>query len=261
MIYQRVSECDIGYWGMTCKNTCNRACPDCDHRTGCCKTTISDDPVALVGLTFCAYAKTPPQISEPRNSTEHRDDDEEYRTTRSQMKISSTVTHEPALLESTETEMKIQANLTRTAVETQNALVAKNQSVIENIAVEKTTLSPSSSSLPLSSTPPTSSKRLQKDGTGFVSTVTKVEVMVYKYDELVKKLICISAMTVLAIAMVFIIMFVMFLNCYGVAKVDDRTQNRQSMPATLNKFNGKLTSVNNIYVTLYFCIKPNYYNG
>jgi len=57
------------------------------------------------------------------------------------------------------------------------------------------------------------------DSNEFVRTVTKMEVTVYKYDELVKKLVWISAMTVVAIALVFVIMFVVFFNCYGVPKV------------------------------------------
>lgn len=70
--------------------------------------------------------------------------------------------------------------------------------------------------------------KTRKNGGGFVGTVTTMRVTVYKYDELVTKLIWISVMTVVAIAMVFIIMFVVFFNCYGVSKLDDgRTQNRR----------------------------------
>lgn len=222
---------------MNCKNTCHKACADCDHRTGCCKTPISDNRVIEAELTLCTTSKTTTPIPIPLNDSEHKEQGENDHTARSRKQISQTVTHEPRVLESIETKIKIQPILTRTPVETQNpvALVSKHQSITEDIMVEETTLSSSSS-------PPPPSNRLQKDG--FVGTVTKVEVMVYKYDELVKKLIWISAMTVISIAIVFIIMFVMFLKCYGVSKVDDRIKNQQSMSA--RKFNGKLITVKNI---------------
>lgn len=231
---------------MNCKNTCHKACADCDHRTGCCKTPISDNRVVEAELTLCTTSKITPQIPVSLNGTEQKEHGENDHTARSRKQISQTVTHEPIILESTETKMKTQPNLTRTLVETQNpvALVSKHQPITEeNIVVEETTFSSSSS-------PPPSSNRLQKDG--FVGTVTKVEVMVYKYDELVKKLIWISAMTVIAIAIVFIIMFVMFLKCYGMSKVDDRIKNQQSMSASVNKFNGKFITVKIFVFNLFF---------
>lgn len=71
----------------------------------------------------------------------------------------------------------------------------------------------------------------RENGTPFVRTVTTMEVKVYNYDDLVKKLIWISAMTVAAIAMVFTIMFVVFFNCYSVSRASDRTKNGR--PSTL----------------------------
>jgi len=63
-------------------------------------------------------------------------------------------------------------------------------------------------------------RRGDDDGGEFARTVrTKMEATVYKYDELVKRLVWISSMTVAAIAMVFVIAFVVFFNRYGVPKV------------------------------------------
>lgn len=235
---------------MNCKNTCNKACADCDHRTGCCKTPISDNRVVEAELTLCTTSEITTPILIPINGTEHKEHVENYYTTRSRKQIAQNVTHEPMVLEPTDAKMKIQPNSNKSFVETQNpvTLVSKYQSITEDIVVEETTLSSSSSPSPLP-------KRLQKDG--FVGTVTKVEVMVYKYDELVKKLIWISAMTVIGIAIVFIIMFVLFLKCYGMSKVNDRIKNQQSISATVNKFNGKLMCLKDFFFSLLF-YEPNF---
>jgi len=53
------------------------------------------------------------------------------------------------------------------------------------------------------------------------ATWTPLEATALKYDELVMKLVWIFAMTVVAIAMVFVIMFVVFFNCYGATKPEN----------------------------------------
>jgi hypothetical protein len=65
----------------------------------------------------------------------------------------------------------------------------------------------------------------------------KVDVMIY--DQLVKKLIWISAMTVVAIAMVFVIMFVVFINFYGANKRANVARDRRRPTSLdLHKING-----------------------
>lgn len=91
--------------------------------------------------------------------------------------------------------------------------------------------------------------RTRTDSDGFVGTVTTMQVTVYKYDELVTKLIWISVMTVVSIAMVFVIMFVVFFNCYGVSKLEDcRTQNRRL--TSIVKNDGKNYNSNSMCVFL-----------
>lgn len=94
-----------------------------------------------------------------------------------------------------------------------------------------------------------------KDGVnGFISTVTTMyEVTVYKYDELVKKLIWISVMTVIAIAMVFVIMFVVFFNCYGVSKVENRTRPTSTSASKVygNNNNSKMAILQFTHFTKY----------
>jgi len=52
-------------------------------------------------------------------------------------------------------------------------------------------------------------------------TWTPLEATALKYDELVTRLVWIFAMTLVAIAMVFVIMFVVFFNCYGASKPEN----------------------------------------
>jgi len=53
------------------------------------------------------------------------------------------------------------------------------------------------------------------------ATWTPLQATALKYDELVMKLVWIFAMTVVAIAMVFVIMFVAFFKCYGASKPEN----------------------------------------
>lgn len=79
--------------------------------------------------------------------------------------------------------------------------------------------------------PPPSPTKRRENGGSFVQTVTTMEVKVYKYDdELMKKLIWISAMTVVGIAMVFVVMFVVFFNC--ASRAPDGAKRQRPQPTT-----------------------------
>lgn len=183
-----VPECDVGRWGPGCRAACDRACPDCDHRTGCCKTPadVDDRP----GLTLCAASTAARQTPDAARDDGEADGPPGARFAGAQTpRTAADATWEPA-------------------------------------SAVMTAAGPNDGNAP--------AKRRDDDNGGeFVRTVTKMEVTVYKYDELVKKLVWISSMTVVAIAMVFVIMFVVFFNCYGVSKVP------AAVPAASDKTHGE----------------------
>lgn len=192
--------------------SCHPACSDCDHRTGCCKKRV-----AIEGLTYCRTTAGPIVTIAARQTSRDGDDDETNWSPRFGPRQPVAVTGETKVVSHTVTE-----------VETQEPLLSVT--TVDQSQPGETNDSMSSSSPP---------KRRKDGGGGFVRSVTKLEVTVYKYDELIKKLIWISAMTVIAIAMVFIIMFVVFFNCYGVSKPSDRNENLPQTQLTSNKYHGK----------------------
>lgn len=215
----RVSECDFGYWGLGCKNTCDEACSDCDHRTGCCKVpAVIGDNAAAAGLTFCVTG-TPYAATAARQTSDAVYSNDTGRATERDGELDSLRVVRFGVQSSQTTETQEPVTVLTTVTE------------VEGETPTTTTVGTVSAS--------TSAPKKRKDSGGFVRTVTKMEVTVFKYDELVKKLVWISAMTVVAIAMVFVIMFVVFFNYYGVSKVTDTTaENRRPASTAGNKIHG-----------------------
>lgn len=212
-----ISGCDVGHWGQGCESACHEACSDCDHRTGCCnsaKVVHERMTAAVRGLTFCA-ADTVATTGEPGDGSRVK---QWFRTRGSQTTpLRDTSTTEPAAAV---------RNYSSTATAVQARKPAPTEGPDAGGAATEIT-----SSLSLS-------KKRDSGGTFVHQTVTTMEVKVYNYDELVKKLVWISSMTVIAIAMVFVVMFVVFFNCSNVSGVPERTKAQRSTPSTTNKVHG-----------------------
>lgn len=128
----------------------------------------------------------------------------------------------------------LSSNVRTVRQESRNAPMVEAPASVPPTVEAVTAVTPSSPPpLPAASTP------TREDVGGFYkTTVTNVQVTMYKYDELVKKLLWISAMTVVAIAMVFVIMFVVFFNCYGTPKTPQ--QRPTAMAAASDKIHGNV---------------------
>ncbi|VVC28816.1 EMI domain [Cinara cedri] len=204
--------CDVGHWGAGCKNVCHRACSDCDHRTGCCYTAISGGRTPIVGLKFCV--KKPAEIVSIPTGRHEPGKTESKGNSWVQKPVIEQVTLQ-VKLNSTETTTQGPPKMPETRF---TEMSAEGILVVEEPAVTS-----------IQQTPKT-----RTDSDGFVGTVTTMQVTVYKYDELVTKLIWISVMTVVSIAMVFVTMFVIFFNCYGVSKLDHhKSRNQRNLTSIL----------------------------
>lgn len=157
-----ISGCNVGLWGVDCKNDCHEACADCDLSTGCCNILKNNsEPMTTDGLKLC--------ITNPIAIPE---------TTLANVQTSTTV-----------------------KVKTQKLVYKSNH----------------------------------KDHTDKVSE--------NNYDELIKKLILITIMAVISIAMVFIIIFVVFFKYYGISKNNKGIRNRWSKLTTSDNIYGKLIKI------------------
>lgn len=217
----RFSGCDVGYWGIGCKNVCHKACSDCDHRTGCCYTVIVGARTPVAGLKFCATR--PVAMASVRTARDDGVDTAEDPPDAMRSHSRSSRTQAPVIGHAT---LQVKSNTSEGTQGSPAIPEAKftEMSTEDYMVVDEPEVT-------LAQQPPKT-----RNGSSFVGTVTTMQVTVYKYDELVTKLIWISVMTVVAIAMVFVIMFVVFFNCYGVSKLDDcRTQNRRMTSIVKNE--------------------------
>lgn len=212
----RVSECDIGRWGLNCTNACDKACPDCDHRTGCCKTSGT-------GLSiFCGIGTgrlparqtvavaieegdgsngTVRKTNDGRNDTTRKTDDGRNGAVRK--------TDEEVADRSNSARFRMLSTTIRlqTATWEPTAVDEENGTNIESGTVD--------------GGKPAVAANPRNRSAATESTWTPLEATALKYDELVMKLVWIFSMTVVAIAMVFVIMFVVFFNCYGTSKPEN----------------------------------------
>ncbi|XP_060847743.1 uncharacterized protein LOC132927259 [Rhopalosiphum padi] len=181
--------CDVGRWGLGCANYCDKTCPDCDHRTGCCKT-------AATGSIFCGggsgTGRLPVRQTAAvggRNGTVRKTDEPTPAVDRS------------ARFRMLSTTIRLQ-----TATWEPAAVDEANGTMIESGTVDAGTRKPAAV---------TSAAQNRSAAAAAETAWTPLEATALKYDELVTRLIWIFAMTLVAIAMVFVIMFVVFFNCYG----------------------------------------------
>lgn len=211
----RVSACEVGRWGLGCANSCDKSCPNCDHRTGCCKTA------ATGSSNFCggggdgggggsigSAGRQTAAASGVRNGTARKIDDAavvsavadslaRFRKLSTTIRL-QTATWEPEGNEANETTRTTEVTSTRKPATTQNRSAAVD------------------------------------------TAWTPLEATALKYDELVTRLIWIFAMTLVAIAMVFVIMFVVFFKCYGTTASKPQTDDRPARNPWPEQSTGKV---------------------
>ncbi|XP_022172722.1 uncharacterized protein LOC111035420 [Myzus persicae] len=182
--------CDIGRWGLNCANVCDKACPDCDHRTGCCKTAATGLSIFCGGGTGRLPARQTVAVGSSNGTVRKTNDG---RNCTSERKTDEVVA---AVDRSSSTRFRMLSTTIRlqTATWEPTAVDEVNETKIESTAGKQ----------PATET-----------------TFTPLEATALKYDELVTRLVWIFAMTVVAIAMLFVIMFVVFFNCYGASKSEN----------------------------------------
>ncbi|XP_025198209.1 multiple epidermal growth factor-like domains protein 11 [Melanaphis sacchari] len=194
-------KCDVGRWGLDCANSCDKGCPDCDHRAGCCKTAAGGSSIFCGGGGGSGGTgdrlpgrKTVSAAADGRNGTVRKTDEPAPAVDRSGRfrMLSTTIrlqtaTWEPAAVDEA-------TNDTRTGRGAVDAAAAEARKPAETAAEAKAAAAKNRSAEP---------------------AWTPLEATALKYDELVTRLIWIFAMTLVAIALVFVIMFVVFFNCFG----------------------------------------------
>lgn len=207
--------CEVGRWGLGCANSCDKSCPNCDHRTGCCKTA------ATGSSNFCggggdgggggsigSAGRQTAAASGVRNGTARKIDDAavvsavadslaRFRKLSTTIRL-QTATWEPEGNEANETTRTTEVTSTRKPATTQNRSAAVD------------------------------------------TAWTPLEATALKYDELVTRLIWIFAMTLVAIAMVFVIMFVVFFKCYGTTASKPQTDDRPARNPWPEQSTGKV---------------------
>lgn len=215
----RVSACEVGRWGLGCANSCDISCPNCDHQTGCCKTTATGSSIfcggggggtigGAGGQTAAVSGGQTAAVSGAHNGTVRKIDDAavlsavadglaRFRILSTTIRL-QTATWEPEGNEANETTRTTEVTSTRKPATTQNRSAAAD------------------------------------------TAWTPLEATALKYDELVTRLIWIFAMTLVAIAMVFVIMFVVFFKCYGTAASKPQTDARPSRNPWPERSTGKV---------------------
>lgn len=184
--------------------------------------------MTISGLTFCDTSSKSIESQQANDDVEHIVNDEIMELSRMMPSLSQNARTVTTTKTNIETFTVLKSETQKPKSTTENTIIDVTDGQSETSTPERVTSETTSSA-----SPPTK----RKDGVnGFIGTVTTMQVTVYKYDELVKKLIWISVMTVIAIAMVFAIMFVVFFNCYGASKVENRT--RPTTTTTTDKVYG-----------------------
>lgn len=205
-----VSACEVGRWGVGCANTCDKSCPNCDHRTGCCKTAATGSSIFCGGGggSIGGAGHQTAVASGARNDTSRKIDDAvmasavadslaRFRILSTTIRL-QTATWEPAGNEANETTRTTEVTSTRKPATTQNRSAAAD------------------------------------------TAWTPLEATALKYDELVTRLIWIFAMTLVAIAMVFVVMFVVFFKCYGTTASKPQTDARPTRNPWPERSTGKV---------------------
>lgn len=189
-IYVVIAGCYVGYWGDGCENACQETCADaCDHRTGRCVTRTTATATETLTTTTATTTPTTDRLAK------------------------ATLPPPPS-----PTRKAMAAQARRPSV----VVVVGGTDGVRAMRLESQNAETTGPSTQMATTAVTTSLPPGK-------MVSTVDVTVYKFDELIKKLIWISAMTVVAIAMVFVIMFVVFFNCYGAPKTPhDRNRSTAS---------------------------------
>lgn len=220
-------KCDIGRWGLNCANACDKACPDCDHRTGCCKTAGSGLSIFCGGGTGRLPSRqtvtvavggggggngTVRKADDGRNDTVRKTNDDrngaERKADDGRNCTSERKTDEVVADRSSSAQFRMLSTTIRLQTATWEPTVVDeaNGTNIESGTVD-------------AGKPAAAATRNRSAAAE--TTWTPLEATALKYDELVMKLVWIFAMTVVAIAMVFVIMFVVFFNCYGATKPEN----------------------------------------
>uniref|UniRef100_A0A2S2QCB1 Multiple epidermal growth factor-like domains protein 11 n=1 Tax=Sipha flava TaxID=143950 RepID=A0A2S2QCB1_9HEMI len=213
--------CDVGYWGPECKNRCDVSCSECDHHTGCCLTAAGDDHTALIMCVTDRPTANRLKTSVAGNGTERENGN--------------------AMTPGNVTTSTDDRSLWPARTPTTRTPTTQTPTMQTPTAQTPTTQTPTTQT-PTTQTPTTPTRTTavpKRRNDGMIGMFYgKVDVMIY--DQLVKKLIWISAMTVVAIAMVFVIMFVVFINFYGANKRANVARDRRRPTSLdLHKINEK----------------------
>ncbi|XP_050438589.1 uncharacterized protein LOC126844435 [Adelges cooleyi] len=176
------TRCESGTWGDRCRNLCENTCPDCDHQTGSC--------------SFHLLLK---KISEDANSAVAHLEPQDVLT----VSLTTNQTDSTPIKSDTQIDLQNNATSTSTNPATNSTPTPETTATLTSFLEEHTS----------TKKPGGKSQGYYRD---FVMTVTNAKATVYNSydpDELMKKLIWISFITVAAIAMTFVVMLLVFFKC------------------------------------------------
>lgn len=221
----RVSACEVGRWGLGCANFCDKSCPNCDHRTGCCKTAATGSSIFCGGGggggggSIGGGGRQTAAASGARNGTARKIDD---------AAVASAVGDSLARFRILSTTIRLQ---TATWEPEGNEANETTRTTEVMTSTRK---------------PATTQNRSAEAETAW----TPLEATALKYDELVTRLIWIFAMTLVAIAMVFVIMFVVFFKCYGTTASKPQTDDRPARNLWPEQSTGKVRGTQCVFLSI-----------